>query len=176
MPPVFPCSRIVRTFGQRNVSTRSARRFTQPAGDPYDFIVDAYQVYEAAAMGADCILLIVGALEWNQMLALEAPRNRACPAVLVESHDAAELDAALTLQTPLIGINNRDLRTFNVSLATTTDLLTRIPVGKRVITESGIPTRDDVTHMRSRGVNAYLVGKRSCAHRSRGAALANCLP
>ena len=85
-----------------------------------DFIVDAYQVYEAAAMGADCILLIVGALEWNQMLALEALAIELSLAVLVESHDAAELDAALTLQTPLIGINNRDLRTFNVSLATTT--------------------------------------------------------
>ena len=137
-----------------------------------DFIVDAYQVYEAAAMGADCILLIVGALEWNQMLALEALAIELGLAVLVESHDAAELDAALTLQTPLIGINNRDLRTFNVSLATTTDLLTRIPVGKRVITESGILTRDDVTHMRSRGVNAYLVGEAFMRATEPGAALA----
>jgi len=137
-----------------------------------DFIVDAYQVYEAAAMGADCILLIVGALEWNQMLALEALAIELGLAVLVESHDAAELDAALTLQTPLIGINNRDLRTFNVSLATTTDLLTRIPVGKRVITESGILTRDDVTHMRSRGVNAYLVGEAFMRAPEPGAALA----
>ena len=137
-----------------------------------DFIVDAYQVYEAAAMGADCILLIVGALEWNQMLALEALAIELGLAVLVESHDAAELDAALTLQTPLIGINNRDLRTFNVSLATTTDLLTRIPVGKRVITESGILTRDDVTHMRSRGVHAYLVGEAFMRAPEPGAALA----
>lgn len=137
-----------------------------------DFIVDAYQVYEAAAMGADCILLIVGALEWNQMLALEALAIELGLAVLVESHDAAELDAALTLQTPLIGINNRDLRTFNVSLATTTDLLTRIPVGKRVITESGILTRDDVTHMRSRCVHAYLVGEAFMRAPEPGAALA----
>ena len=136
-----------------------------------DFIVDAYQVYEAAAMGADCILLIVGALEWNQMLALEALAIELGLAVLVESHDAAELDAALTLQTPLIGINNRDLRTFNVSLATTTDLLTRIPVGKRVITESGILTRDDVTHLRPRGVNAYLVGEAFMRAPEQGAAL-----
>ena len=137
-----------------------------------DFIVDAYQVYEAAAMGADCILLIVGALEWNQMLALEALAIELDLAVLVESHDAAELDAALTLQTPLIGINNRDLRTFSVSLATTTDLLTRIPVGKRVITESGILTRDDVTHMRSHGVHAYLVGEAFMRAPEPGAALA----
>ena len=137
-----------------------------------DFIVDAYQVYEAAAMGADCILLIVGALEWNQMLALEALAIELGLAVLVESHDAAELDAALTLQTPLIGINNRDLRTFNVSLATTTDLLTRIPVGKRVITESGILTRDDVTHMRTHGVHAYLVGEAFMRAPEPGAALA----
>jgi len=137
-----------------------------------DFIVDAYQVYEAAAMGADCILLIVGALEWNQMLALESLAIELGLAVLVESHDAAQLDAALTLQTPLIGINNRDLRTFNVSLATTTDLLGRIPTGKRVITESGILTREDVTHMRSHGVHAYLVGEAFMRAPEPGAALA----
>lgn len=137
-----------------------------------DFIVDAYQVYEAAAMGADCILLIVGALEWNQMLALEALATELGLAVLVESHDAAELDAALTLQTPLIGINNRDLRTFSVSLATTTDLLARIPAGKRVITESGILTREDVTHMRSHGVHAYLVGEAFMRAPEPGTALA----
>ncbi|MBL8310130.1 MAG: indole-3-glycerol phosphate synthase TrpC [Burkholderiales bacterium] len=124
-----------------------------------DFIVDAYQVYEAAAMGADCVLLIVGALEWNQMLALEALAVELGLAVLVESHDSAELDAALTLQTSLIGINNRDLRSFNVSLSTTTDLLSRIPAGKRVITESGILGRDDVQHMRAHGVHSYLVGE-----------------
>jgi indole-3-glycerol phosphate synthase len=124
-----------------------------------DFIVDAYQVYEARAMGADCILLIVGALELHQMQALEALANDLCMAVLVESHDARELEAALTLKTPLIGINNRDLRTFNVSLSTTTDLLKMVPPDKRVITESGILSRADVAHMREHNVHAYLVGE-----------------
>ena len=137
-----------------------------------DFIVDAYQVYEARAMGADCILLIVGALELHQMRALEALAHELGMAVLVESHDAAELDAALTLKTPLIGINNRDLRTFNVSLSTTTDLLARIPPEKRVITESGILTSADVAHMRSHKVHAYLVGEAFMRAPDPGAALA----
>jgi indole-3-glycerol phosphate synthase len=124
-----------------------------------DFIVDAYQVYEARAMGADCILLIVGALEWNQMLALEALAHELNMDVLVESHDAEELEAALTLSTPLIGINNRDLRTFNVSLQTTIDLLKQIPSDKTVITESGILTKDDVALMRAHNVNSFLVGE-----------------
>ena len=92
-------------------------------------------------------------------------------AVLVESHDAAELDAALTLKTSLIGINNRDLRTFNVSLSTTTDLLAKIPAGKRVITESGILTSADVAHMRSHDVHAYLVGEAFMRAPDPGAAL-----
>lgn len=137
-----------------------------------DFIVDAYQVYEARAMGADCILLIVGALELHQMQALEMLAHELGMAVLVESHDAAELDAALTLNTSLIGINNRDLRTFDVSLSTTTDLLAKIPVGKRVITESGILTNADVTHMRSHDVRAYLVGEAFMRAPDPGAALA----
>ncbi|MEO7256140.1 MAG: indole-3-glycerol phosphate synthase TrpC [Casimicrobium sp.] len=137
-----------------------------------DFIVDAYQVYEARAMGADCILLIVGALELHQMQALEMLAHELGMAVLVESHDAAELDAALTLKTSLIGINNRDLRTFNVSLSTTTDLLAKIPAGKRVITESGILTRADVGHMRSHDVHAYLVGEAFMRAPDPGAALA----
>ena len=124
-----------------------------------DFIVDAYQVYEARAIGADCILLIVGALELHQMQALEALAHELGMAVLVESHDAHELDAALTLKTSLIGINNRDLRTFNVSLSTTVDLLKRVPLGKRVITESGILAPADVAHMRAHDVRAYLVGE-----------------
>ena len=124
-----------------------------------DFIVDAYQIYEARAMGADCILLIVGALELHQMQALETLAHELGMAVLVESHDAAELEAALTLKTPLIGINNRDLRSFSVSLSTTTDLLAQIPAGKRVITESGILTRANVAHMREHDVHAYLVGE-----------------
>ncbi len=124
-----------------------------------DFIVDAYQVYEARAMGADCILLIVGALELHQMRALEALAHDLGMAVLVESHDAKELEAALTLKTSLIGINNRDLRTFDVSLSTTTELLKMVPSDKRVITESGILSPADVAHMRSHGVHAYLVGE-----------------
>jgi indole-3-glycerol phosphate synthase len=138
-----------------------------------DFIVDAYQVYEARAMGADCILLIVGALEWNQMLALEALAHELGMDVLVESHDSEELEAALTLSTPLIGINNRDLRTFNVSLQTTISLLSQIPADKTVITESGILTREDVTLMREHGVNSFLVGEAFMRADDPGRALAD---
>ncbi len=137
-----------------------------------DFIVDAYQVYEARAMGADCILLIVGALELRQMQALEALAHDLGMAVLVESHDAKELEAALTLKTSLIGINNRDLRTFNVSLSTTTDLLKMVPPGKRVITESGILSRADVAHMLEHDVHAYLVGEAFMRAPNPGMALA----
>ena len=137
-----------------------------------DFIVDPYQVFEARAMDADCILLIVGALELRQMQALEALAHDLGMAVLVESHDAAELDAALTLKTPLIGINNRDLRTFDVSLSTTLRLLPKIPPGKRVITESGILTSADVAHMRLHDVHAYLVGEAFMRAPDPGTALA----
>ena len=137
-----------------------------------DFIVDPYQVYEARAMGADCILLIVGALELHQMQALEALAHDLGMAVLVESHDARELEAALTLKTSLIGINNRDLRTFNVSLSTTIDLLKMVPSGKRVITESGILSRADVAHMREHNVHAYLVGEAFMRAPNPGVALA----
>ena len=137
-----------------------------------DFIVDAYQVYEARAMGADCILLIVGALELHQMQALEALAIELGMAVLVESHDGEELEAALTLKTSFIGINNRDLRTFNVSLSTTTELLKMVPLGKRVITESGILSRADVLHMREHDVHSYLVGEAFMRAPDPGAALA----
>ena len=137
-----------------------------------DFIVDPYQVYEARAMGADCILLIVGALELHQMQALEALAHDLGMAVLVESHDARELEAALTLKTSLIGINNRDLRTFDVSLSTTIDLLKMVPSGKRVITESGILSRADVAHMREHNVHAYLVGEAFMRAPNPGVALA----
>ena len=137
-----------------------------------DFIVDPYQVYEARAMGADCILLIVGALELHQMQALEALAQDLGMAVLVESHDARELEAALTLKTSLIGINNRDLRTFDVSLSTTVDLLKMVPSGKRVITESGILARADVAHMREHNVDAYLVGEAFMRAPNPGVALA----
>jgi indole-3-glycerol phosphate synthase len=136
-----------------------------------DFIVDAYQVYEARAMGADCILLIAAALEVNHMRELEAIAQELGMAVLVESHNATELDNALTLNTPLIGINNRDLRSFNVSLDTTLNLLDRIPTEKIVITESGINTRTDVALMLEHEIYAFLVGEAFMKSPSPGAAL-----
>ena len=137
-----------------------------------DFIVDPYQVYEARAMGADCILLIVAALELPAMQTLEALAMELGMAVLVESHDAAELDAALTLKTPLMGINNRNLRTFEVSLDTTLDLLPRIGSARIVVTESGILGPADVARMRRHGVNAFLVGEAFMRAADPGAELA----
>jgi indole-3-glycerol phosphate synthase len=124
-----------------------------------DFMVDEYQVAEARAMGADCILLIVAALDQARMVALEQAARALGLDVLVEVHDAAELDRALELSTPLLGINNRNLRTFETRLETTLELLGRIPEGRLVITESGILGPSDVALMRGRGVNAFLVGE-----------------
>lgn len=124
-----------------------------------DFIVDAYQVVEARAMGADCILLIVAALQLSQLKELEALAMELGMDVLVEVHGAAELDVALQLRTGLLGINNRNLRTFEVSLQNTIDLLPRIPAGKRVVTESGILGPADVRRMREHGIHAFLVGE-----------------
>ncbi len=124
-----------------------------------DFMIDAYQVHEARALGADCILLIAAALDLARMQALEALARELGMAVLVEVHDAAELDAALALATPLIGVNNRNLRNFETRLATTLDLLPRIPPGRLVVTESGILTRADVDLMRGSGVHAFLAGE-----------------
>jgi indole-3-glycerol phosphate synthase len=124
-----------------------------------DFIVDAYQVYESRAMGADCILLIVACLEDAQMQELEAIARGLDMAVLVEVHDRAELDRALKLKTPLVGINNRNLRTFDVSLDTTLGMLSDVPAGRLVVTESGIGTKEDVKTMRDAGVHAFLVGE-----------------
>jgi indole-3-glycerol phosphate synthase len=124
-----------------------------------DFMIDPYQVYEARAMGADAILLIVAALSDTQMQELEDLAFSLRMAVLVESHDACELDRALKLETPLIGINNRNLRTFEVSLDTTLTQLARIPAERIVITESGILTSDDVALMKQHGVDAFLVGE-----------------
>ena len=124
-----------------------------------DFMIDPYQVYEARAMGADCILLIVAALELPAMQALEDLAFELGMAVLVESHNAAELDSALQLKTPLQGINNRNLRTFEVSLETTLGLLPKIGDERIVITESGILAPDDVARMRSHRVNGFLVGE-----------------
>ncbi len=124
-----------------------------------DFIVDAYQVYEARTWGADCILLIVSALDDARMADLEACAHALGMDVLVEVHDAAELDRALRLRTPLLGINNRNLRTFEVSLRNTLDLLPRIPADRLVVTESGILSRADVDTMRAADVHAFLVGE-----------------
>lgn len=124
-----------------------------------DFIVDAYQVAEARAMGADCILLIAACLSLAQMQALEAQAQAYGMGVLVEVHDGDELDAALQLQTPLLGINNRNLRNFEVSLENTFSLLHRIPDDRVVVTESGILAPGDVQAMRARNVHAFLVGE-----------------
>ncbi len=137
-----------------------------------DFVVDPYQVYEARAMGADAILLIVAALETPQMLELEAVASGLGMAVLVEVHDGAELDRALELRTPLLGINNRNLRTFETRLETTLNLLARIPVDRLVITESGIATREDVARMRAHKVYGFLVGEAFMRAPEPGAALA----
>jgi len=124
-----------------------------------DFMVDRYQVAEARAMGADCILLIAACLSIAEMQALEAQAYGYGMAVLVEVHNGEELDAALQLQTPLLGINNRNLRTFEVTLDTTLGLLARIPAERIVVTESGILKPEDVALMRANRVNAFLVGE-----------------
>ena len=124
-----------------------------------DFIIDSYQIYQSRAMGADCILLIASALSLAQMQEFEALAYSLGMAVLVEVHDGAELELALQLATPLIGINNRNLRTFAVSLQTTLDLLPRIPSTRIVVTESGILQTHDVQHMRQHQVQTFLVGE-----------------
>jgi indole-3-glycerol phosphate synthase len=124
-----------------------------------DFTVDTYQVFEARAIGADCILLIVAALDRAALLDLEAHAQGLGLGVLVEVHDEKELDLALELRTPLVGINNRNLRTFETRLDTTLGLLERIPADRLVVTESGITTPDDVVRMRANGVHAFLVGE-----------------
>jgi len=124
-----------------------------------DFTVDPYQVVEARAIGADAVLLIVAALGDGQMRELAGAAADVGLDVLVEVHDRAELDRALMLPTPLIGINNRDLHSFDTSLDTTLELLTHIPPDRTVITESGIHSRDDVARMRAAGVEAFLVGE-----------------
>ena len=124
-----------------------------------DFMIDIYQVYEARAMGADCILLIVAALELSKMRELETIAHALGMAVLVEVHDGDELELALQLETPLVGINNRNLRTFDVTLQTTLDLLGRLPDDRIIVTESGIFTADDVKLMTDNNVHTFLVGE-----------------
>ena len=136
-----------------------------------DFIIDPYQVYEARAMGADCILLIVAALGDAQMNELAGLAQHLDMDVLVEVHDAAELERALRLPVPLIGINNRNLRTFETRLETTLELLAAIPDDKLVVTESGILQPQDVKLMREHGVHAFLVGEAFMRAADPGAAL-----
>ena len=138
-----------------------------------DFMIDAYQVFDARAMGADCILLIAACLDDAQMADLEAQAQALGMAVLVEVHDGAELDRALRLNTPLLGINNRNLRTFEVTLDTTLGLLKNVPPERLPVTESGILAQADVQRMRAAGVDAFLVGEAFMRATDPGLALAD---
>lgn len=137
-----------------------------------DFMIDVYQVYEARAMGADAILLIAACLDDAQMAEMEAVARSLDMAVLVEVHDRAELERALKLKTRLVGINNRNLKTFEVSLQTTLDMLPDVPADRLLVTESGILTPDDVRRMREARVNAFLVGEAFMRANEPGQALA----
>ena len=138
-----------------------------------DFMVDPYQVYEARSIGADCILLIVACLDDGLMIELEAQAHELGMAVLVEVHDGAELDRALRLKTPLVGINNRNLRTFEVTLDTTLGLLKHVPADRLLVTESGLLAKSDVKRMRDANVHAFLVGEAFMRAADPGAALAD---
>ena len=138
-----------------------------------DFMIDAYQVFEAREMGADCILLIAACLDDAQMVDLEAQAHSLGLAVLVEVHDGFELDRALRLKTPLVGINNRNLRTFEVTLDTTLDLLKNVPADRLLVTESGVLARADVLRMRTAEVQAFLVGEAFMRAADPGQALAD---
>ncbi|MDB5820777.1 MAG: indole-3-glycerol phosphate synthase TrpC [Rhizobacter sp.] len=137
-----------------------------------DFMVEEYQLFEAREMGADCILLIASILDDAQLADLEACAFALQMSVLVEVHDSAELDRALRLRTPLMGINNRNLRTFEVDLSTTIDLLIKVPPERLLVTESGILERRDVDRMREHGVHAFLVGEAFMRAPEPGVALA----
>ena len=138
-----------------------------------DFMIDAYQVFEAREMGADCILLIAACLDDAQMVDLEAQAHSLGLAVLVEVHDGFELDRALRLKTPLVGINNRNLRTFEVTLGTTLGLMNNVPADRLLVTESGVLARADVERMRGAGVSAFLVGEAFMRAADPGQALAD---
>jgi len=138
-----------------------------------DFVVDAYQIYESRAIGADCILLIAAALDLPRMLDLEGAATALGMAVLVEVHNRGELDLALQLATPLIGINNRDLRTFETMLETTLSLAPLIPAPRIPVTESGILSREDVKRAANAGVRAFLVGEAFMRAPDPGAELAH---
>ena len=172
----FEPAAIARSYekgGAACLSVLTDREFFQGAGEHLaaarsacalpvlrkDFMLEPYQVHEARAMGADCVLLIVACLAPAELRELERVAHALGMAVLVEVHDAAELDAALELDTPLIGINNRNLRTCETRLETTLELLPRIPAGRTVVTESGILSRSDVERMRGAGIETFLVGE-----------------
>ncbi|MEQ6435218.1 indole-3-glycerol phosphate synthase TrpC [Comamonas sp. w2-DMI] len=137
-----------------------------------DFMVDPYQIYESRAIGADCVLLIAACLEDAQMAEMEQIAMSLDMAVLVEVHDAQELERALKLKTPLVGINNRNLRNFEVRIETTLELQKSVPADRLLVTESGILTRDDVKTLRDAGVNAFLVGEAFMRAEEPGEALA----
>lgn len=137
-----------------------------------DFMVDAYQIYESRAIGADAVLLIAACLDDAQMRDFEAIAMGLDMAVLVEVHDVAEMERALKLRTPLIGVNNRNLRTFEVSVDTTLGLKAEVPADRLLVTESGVTTRADVSKLREAGVNAFLVGEAFMRAEEPGLALA----
>jgi indole-3-glycerol phosphate synthase len=124
-----------------------------------DFVIEPYQVYESRAMGADCILLIVACLSTAEITELEALARQLGMAILIEVHDRAELEKASSVQTPLLGINNRNLRTFETRLETTLDLMPHVSSSRIVVAESGIASKADVARLRAGGVNAFLVGE-----------------
>ena len=180
---------IAQTYAERGASCLSVltdRQFFQGSVDflkqarascqlpvlRKDFLVEPYQVYESRVMGADAVLLIAACLDDAQMKDFEAIARDLFMAVLVEVHDAAELERALLLKTPLIGINNRNLRTFEVDLGTTLSLAARVPSDRLVVTESGISQREDVLRMKAAGVHAFLVGEAFMRAPDPGAAMA----
>jgi indole-3-glycerol phosphate synthase len=186
--PIFDPAAIARRYeagGAACVSVLTDREFFQGAPEHLvvaraacelpalrkDFVLDEYQIVESRALGADCILLIIAALDDARLVELEACARELGMAVLAEVHDAGELDRALRLATPLIGINNRNLRTFDVALETTLGLLPKIPTDRLVVTESGILVRGDVARMRAAGVHAFLVGEAFMRAADPGAAL-----
>jgi indole-3-glycerol phosphate synthase len=146
-------------FGGSDADLQSARSACSLPCLRKDFIIDPYQVYEARALGTDCVLLIVAALGDAQLRELADLTIHLGMDVLTEVHDAEELERALLLETPLIGINNRNLHTFETSLEVTLSLIAAVPRNRIVITESGIQRREDITRMRSHGIHAFLVGE-----------------
>jgi indole-3-glycerol phosphate synthase len=145
-------------FGGSPDDLRAARAACRLPVLRKDFIIDAYQVYEARSWGADCILLIIDAAPDEKLAELESLAQSLGMDVLVECHDASQLEKALRLRTPLIGINNRDLKTFETRLETTLDLIPRVPAGRLVVAESGVSTPEDVKRLNRMKVSAYLVG------------------